>query len=125
MKFIKFYILVSLAVGIMQFIEGGLLFLNGISPITIITTLVEFLWVLVTIVAIFKFSKHNVSKIMPASFIIYNVLGWSYGAYLVSTVENIEEFNPAQSLYLIGVVFGIFFAVFSAYLYTKVFKSNA
>ena len=125
MKFVKFYILVSLVVGIMQFIEGGLLFLNGISPITIITTLIEFLWVLVTIVALFKFSKHNVPKFMPASFIIYNVLGWSYGAYLASTIENIKEFSPPQWVFITGVLFGIYFAAFSARLYAKTFNSNA
>jgi len=62
---------------------------------------------------------------MPVSFLAYNVLGWSYGIYLVSTIENIEAFSPPQWLSTIGIIFGIYFCVFSARLYIKVFNSNA
>ena len=125
MKFIKFYIIASIAIGIMQLLEGTAFVLEIINPTEVIASLIELSWVFVTIVAIFRFSKNNIPKLVPITFLLYNVLGWSYGIYLVSTVENVEEFNLPKWALFSGIVFGIYFATFNYKLYRKVFAQHA
>ena len=59
MKNIRYYIIVSIVIGLLQIIDGLILSILGKGIFNYIFSFVEFIWVLVSIWAVIKFIKNT------------------------------------------------------------------
>ena len=111
MKFIRFYFLNSISIGILQIVDGALLTSSsGLGIFSAIFSLLEILWIPVSIIAIYKVTF---SKYIPISYTVYNILGWMYGSYLYQQTSNPELFTIPLWVALFGLCFGVYFTVCS------------
>ena len=80
------YLVGSILVGLVVILDGAMLLkLKGEasgSKLVAATSTVEFLWAVVSIVAVFALSFSREEILSPVLFITHNVLGWLYGVYL-------------------------------------------
>ena len=107
MSYFKFYYYLSVLIGVLQVIDGIVLASSSnIGAINLVFSLLEMLWVLFSVVAIFKV---KVMKYVPVSYVVYNVAGWVYGGYLAATSENPETMSIPTWFAIFGLCFGLYF----------------
>jgi hypothetical protein len=117
MKHIRYYLIASVAVGLFQIIDGLTLSFLGKGILNNAFALIEFIWVLVSIWAVIKFIKVKLLFIVPLTYVIYNVFGWCYGAFLVIKTKNLNEVNVPLWFAIFGACFGVYFALMNYRLY--------
>ena len=89
MLYHKLYFLVSIVIGVFQIIDGVLLVsLSDIGSFSLVFSISGMLWVIFSIVAIFKvkYSRH-----VPITYTAYNVFGWAYGVYLAMNSQMVPH----------------------------------
>lgn len=115
----ELYFLVSVFVGMAVIVDGvvlykakGVCWTNKVQPVT---TTVEFLWVIVTIIALITLEFSQLQILIPSLYLAHNIFGWAYGSYLVSKspeVKNGTEALVVPYWYLMfGLTVGIVFAI--------------
>jgi len=111
MSYFKFYFYFSAIIGALQVIDGIVLVSSSnIGAINLIFSLLEMLWVLFSVVAIFKV---QIMKYVPISYVAYNVLGWVYGVYLAANSESPETLSVPTWFAIFGLCFGVYFIISS------------
>lgn len=111
MNFLKFYLFTSIIVGLLQVVDGLILVSNSnIGTFNTVFALFEMLWVPVSFIAIFKLS---VSKYLPITYLVYNILGWLYGSLLLNNSLGPKLDSIPLWFAVFGICFGIYFAMFS------------
>ncbi len=129
MSFIRFYILSSIALGIVEILDGVILITRGMTHFNVYISRIEAIWVIVSFLAIWVFKKEKLPIFIPITFILYNILGWAYGAYFVYTMvySSYEPPSPPSPEFplwvkLINCFFGIFFFVVNAKIWVSKMK---
>ncbi len=68
----------------------------GRNKIIILTTTPEFIWFIVTIIALYKLEFENKYIWLPLVFVFYNMTGWVYSLYLAHEVKaDVDNFNSS------------------------------
>lgn len=120
MKFIRFYVVASLVLGVLQIADGIVLVSYGTIAISNIFSLLEAIWVVVSMIALWFFIKSKFPIFIPTTYILYNVAGWGYGAYLFSQLQNSDQIIDVPLWFKIaGICFGIYFACVNFILYKR------
>ncbi len=107
-------------IGLIQVIESIHLEKNGgkITPFASILSLLEFIWVLVCIIAIMAYVFPSWTALIPASFVSYIiVMTWHY-RHIGKTIEDIEELKNIclpPSAMVINRYFGISYCSINTY----------
>jgi hypothetical protein len=111
MSYFKFYFYISTVIGALQVIDGIILVSSSdIETISLVFSLLEMLWVLFSVIAIFKVKK---PKYIPISFVAYNLGGWLYGGYMVANAPTPELLTVPLWFSIFGLCFGIYFSISS------------
>lgn len=106
----KPYFIASILIGFLQIIDGLVLALNGKpESFSLLFSSLEFVWVPISIVAVFQVSRF---RYLPVSYVVYNVLGWIYGYYLVKTSDG-GPFSIPSWFAVFGLCFGVYFSTAS------------
>ncbi len=92
---IQLYLSSSLIIGFIIIADAVLLYKNkgvfGKNKLLTLTTNIEFIWAIVTIIALFKLDFSQWLILVPSLYIIHNIIGWIYGFYLTSKSPEILE----------------------------------
>ena len=106
----KPYFIASILIGFLQVVDGLMLAFKGTpESFSLLFSLLEFVWVPISILAIFQVSR---SRYLPVSYVVYNVLGWIYGYYLVATSDG-GPFSIPSWFAVFGFCFGVYFSTAS------------
>ncbi|HAS8529116.1 TPA: hypothetical protein I7769_21870, partial [Vibrio vulnificus] len=85
---LEVYLGISVIVGLVVIYDGYLVIKNSgvikVGQFSIVTTTIEFLWIIVSIVALFNLEFQNWQRLIPVFYVTHNVLGWAYGVWLVA-----------------------------------------
>ena len=122
---VALYLFCSILVGFLIFVDGMILLkqkgrLNG-NLILIVTTTIEFLWVIVSIISLLYLEFMSWYAFIPFGYLCYNIIGWKVGQQIVS-----EMGNPEDALWSMviprwwinfGVIFGLIFTLLANYAY--------
>lgn len=108
----KKYLIGSVAIGIMQVVDAGVLYSNDGAAlgVSLVLSGMEFLWAITSLVVAIRV-KHLPTRMLSIVFFSYNVLGWLTGLFLPSTTPVIVP----MGLVVLGGVFGFAYAASSAY----------
>jgi len=93
------YLGISVIIGLVVILDGYLVIRNrGVvekGQLAMYTTTIEFLWALVSIVALVTLNFEGWQVLVPVLYITHNVIGWAYGFYLQSKSTD-EEFDKVE-----------------------------
>lgn len=122
----ELYLEVSFFIGLVIVVDGLLLVKNEGAMVpgsmNSVTTAIEFLWAIVTVVTLFKLSFSELQIIVPALYLAHNMAGWGYGFWL----EYKDPIDDKSIIYVplwyakYGMHFGVIFTVLCGFV---VFKS--
>ena len=115
---IEIYLLISIVIGAILVVDGFLLRQVkgkcGGNPILSITTTIEFLWAIITIVALYKLEFSGWLIFIPSLYITHNIFGWLYGAFIMSKTEgDLSEHTMYIPIWyvntgiFVGLIYGI------------------
>ena len=108
------YVIGSVVVGVVQVIDAllALAASGNFNDVSLIPTMIEFLWVIVSLVVLLRKASRFV-KALSAVFVTYNVVGWIIGA--VKMEELAAGVLPLWMLYA-SLVFGALFVAASVFV---------
>ncbi|GLX76724.1 hypothetical protein tinsulaeT_00640 [Thalassotalea insulae] len=112
---LEVYLSISIIIGLIIIYDGYLIIKNqgviGIGQFAMITSTIEFLWAIVSIVALFALEFQNWQVLIPALYITHNILGWVYGFWLESKspTEKIDKVVVPLWYAKFGFNFGVVF----------------
>lgn len=108
------YLLFSLLIAMLIIYESIMLFRHNeqlpTNSIAQLVTLLDLIWLILSGIALYAINFHPVAKIVPILFIIYNLFGWFYGAYVLKDQINeqtIEEIVIPKRFIDYSMSFGI------------------
>lgn len=109
------YLIISIIIGFIVIFDGYILYFKTpgfITTISGLTSTVEFVWAVVSIVALFKLNFTGLQILIPSVYVAHNVFGWIYGvvAYKSNTGAGEDVVIPAWYA-LFGMIFGIVFTI--------------
>ena len=116
---LKLYLFASIFIGLIMILDGYILFKqNGNhkgNKILFITTSIEFIWAIVSLIAIFGISFPEFYLFIPFCYVAYNVTGWIYGAITINKSKKItyETFTIPIWYVKFGLIFGCTFLLLS------------
>jgi hypothetical protein len=126
---IDLYLLISIFIGIIVAIDGYLLVRsNGnfnASKILTITSSIEFIWVIFSILSLSKLSFTIYQLLIPVLYITHNALGWLYGIILLNKPKNTQTNDVIVPMWhaKFGRNFGIFFTIICTYAFLQLLFS--
>lgn len=115
---IQTYLLLSIIIGAVLIVDGFLLRnvkgrCGGHSVLNI-TTIIEFLWAILSVIALLKLEFPGWLIFIPALYVAHNVFGWLYGFIIMSKRENnsTDEIIYVPMWYVnfglvVGIVYGL------------------
>ncbi|BBN81561.1 hypothetical protein PA25_15460 [Pseudoalteromonas sp. A25] len=113
---VELYLGLSLLVGLIIIFEANWLLRfpeNQITPVTAITSIIEFVWAITTIFALIYGSFTKWQILVPSLYIIHNAIGWIYGLWLAGKLaqqqNRILSIPPWYAKFSLS--FGIVFTV--------------
>ncbi|ELP6759761.1 hypothetical protein [Vibrio vulnificus] len=110
---LEVYLGISVIVGLVVIYDGYLVIKNSgvikVGQFSIVTTTIEFLWTIVSIVALFNLEFQNWQRLIPVFYVTHNVLGWAYGVWLVA--QNPTEQSGQTTVPMWYAKFGFNFGV--------------
>ena len=109
MRFLRVYASGSIAIGILQVIDGILLVLGKGDPVQFnyVVAVFELLWIPVCTVMVFLFKRNKISMLSPYSYVLYNFIGWTIAALLLKPDAAAIPVWFAG----IGAAFGIYYVI--------------
>ena len=118
---IELYLTFSILIGLIIILDAVLLLKEngqyGTNKIISITTLIEFMWAVVTVYVLFKYTCSEWSILVPVLYLTHNILGWLYGLYLASKIEGgiegVSQFFVPIWYVKFSLTFGVVFSCFS------------
>ncbi len=127
MKFAKFYIVGSIVIGFLQVLDGLTLMLGGkLTSFSTVVSVLEFLWVPLSIWAAIVFSKISLPKFPAISYILYNIAGWSLSLYLfMPEIKSGTEPKIPLEYALAGACFGAYFLTVNFLHFKNMATKNA
>ncbi len=126
MKLIKTYLLLASLIGFLQILDGIILYSQSGKAIFFnhIVSMVEAIWILISIISIALFRRNKLSVLSPVSLIVYEVLGWCAGAVIVLKAANqnisLEVLPIPLWAAVAGIIFGAYYIVVNACLYKEI-----
>lgn len=116
------YVVGSIGVGVLQIIDALMILAvsGNFEDASLIPTLIEFVWVLVSFAVLLRKGPALVKK-LAATFVLYNVIGWIVGA--VNASEMAGKSIPLWMIY-VSLVFGCAFTVLSIFVLRTGRKSS-
>jgi len=125
MNTIKHYITMAIVLGALQVIDGVLHLTSTAQDIRISFSLLEAIWVAVSMAAIILFKKHSISILIPTAYIAYNLAALTYAGYLMTTLPLSESFVMPKAFAFIAIAFGLFYCTSSSRFYHKTFIQSS
>lgn len=112
------YLTGAIVIGFMQIIDG-LLALSGYrSSLATAFSLLEMLWLLVSLIYVLAFQKQLIKPLIPMMYIGYYIFSWLYGSYLLSQKSTGELLTLPAWFMALATGFGLSYCVL-AYLFYK------
>ncbi|NOQ80679.1 MAG: hypothetical protein GQ546_14920 [Gammaproteobacteria bacterium] len=116
---IQLYFMISVLIGVIVIADSLFLFkAKGIyenNKVLSITTGIEFIWAVISIIAIFNVSFSQWQLLIPSLYVIHNIFGWAYGVYLLSkspeALEDLTQFVVPMWYVKFCVSYGIVFTL--------------
>ncbi len=121
------YIVGGILIGLVVTLDGALLLhRNGLatgSKVVAITSFIEFVWAIVSVIALFTLQFSRVEILSPVLFVSHNVFGWAYGLFLArkSFFSENQEFAPLELpiwYVVFGLTVGVVYTLVNIYLAT-------
>ncbi|MCF6433899.1 hypothetical protein [Pseudoalteromonas sp. MMG022] len=118
---LNLYLDLSILIGLVVIYEARYILNTASVPINrvaIITSLIEFTWMVISITALFKLPLSAVQVLVPTLYITHNLIGWAYG-FILAARQKDDEFKVtiprwyAIFSYTFGVVFTLLCIVVS------------
>jgi hypothetical protein len=110
---LEVYLGISVIIGLIVIYDGYLIVKNSgvvkAGQLSAVTTTIEFLWAIVSIVALFNLEFQNWQILIPAFYVTHNILGWVYGFWLIA--QNPTEETNQTTVPMWYAKFGINFGV--------------
>lgn len=120
---IKLYLWLNVLVAYVVFIDGIILKRqNGKirrNKILYFTTMVEFLWAIISVFILFFGNFPDEFLFLPQVFVAYNVFGWFVGFVLLhksGTIVDVSEFKVSQWLVDFCILFGVVYFLAGSYI---------
>lgn len=93
---IQLYFMISVLIGVIVIADSLFLFkAKGIyknNKTLSVTTGIEFIWAVISIIALFNVNFSQWQLLIPSLYVIHNIFGWAYGVYLISkSPESLED----------------------------------
>ena len=117
------YLAIGIFVGLLVTLDGYLLLKSKqdgrYNSLINLTTSIEFVWALISLVAVFVLEVSALQIMSPLLFVTHNILGWLYGFYIVakSPKEEIDLVNIVPTWYaLFGLSVGIVYTLLNLFL---------
>jgi len=117
------YIAIGIFVGLLVVVDGLLLLKQKNnerdSNLINITTSIEFIWALISIVALFALELSALQIMSPLLFATHNILGWLYGFYIVAKTpkEEVDLVNVVPTWYAVfGLSVGTVYTLLNIFL---------
>ena len=120
--------LTSFFIGLVVIIDGYLLIKSHgvmkLGTLSSITTGVEFLWAIASVIALFQYDFNKAQLLVPVVYLIHNILGWLYGFWLEfkSPTENIKEIFAPVWYAKLSVIFGVTFTILCAFILLQMYS---
>jgi len=120
---VSLYLALSIGIGLVLILDGLLLLSNNGryqgNTTSYVIVLIEFIWVGVSGYALLTHTFPSWSVLVPALYLLHNVLGWAYGVYLASTIndDNIKltTFSLPTWYVRFGMTLGFVFSIASLF----------
>ena len=108
------YAIGGIAIGIMQVVDAGILYLNNgaCKGISLALFGVEFLWAVTSLIVAIRV-KHLPTRLLSLAFFAYNVFGWLLSVFMIT--PSTPVIVPIWVV-VFGGAFGLAYAVSSAYV---------
>ncbi|WP_033026676.1 MULTISPECIES: hypothetical protein [Pseudoalteromonas] len=116
---LEVYLGISVIIGLIVIYDGYLIVKNSgvikTGQFSVVTTTIEFLWAIVSIVALFNFEFQNWQILIPVFYVTHNILGWAYGFWLVAKnpAEQSDQTTVPMWYAKFGLNFGVVFTLSS------------
>ncbi len=116
---LEVYLGISVIIGLIVIYDGYLIVKNSgvikAGQFSVVTTTIEFLWTIVSIVALFNLEFQNWQILIPVFYVTHNILGWAYGVWLVAQnpTEKSDQITVPIWYAKFGFNFGVFFTLSS------------
>jgi hypothetical protein len=108
---LEVYLGISVIIGLIVIYDGYLIVKNSgvvkAGQLSAVTTTIEFLWAIVSIVALFNLEFQNWQILIPAFYVTHNILGWVYGFWLIA--QNPTEETNQTTVPMWYAKFGVVF----------------
>ena len=114
---LEVYLGISVIIGLIVIYDGYLIIKShgvvSVGQLAMLTTTIEFLWAIVSVVALFTLEFQNWQVLIPVLYIIHNILGWGYGFWLMSKSpeEQADKMEIPQWYAKFGFNFGVVFTL--------------
>jgi len=112
---LEIYLSISVIIGMIVIYDGYIIVKsNGIvetGQLAMFTSTIEFLWAIVSIVALFTLEFQSWQVLIPVIYLTHNLLGWIYGIWLASksSTEQTDRIVVPVWYSKFGFNFGIVF----------------
>ncbi|WP_105168208.1 hypothetical protein [Pseudoalteromonas sp. T1lg23B] len=113
---LNLYLDLSILIGLVVIYEARYILNTASVPINriaIITSLIEFTWMVISITALFKLPLSAVQVLVPTLYITHNLIGWAYGFILAARRHHEEDFKVSIPRWyaIFSYTFGVVFTV--------------
>jgi hypothetical protein len=112
---LEVYLGISVIIGLVVIYDGYLIVKNNglveTGQLAMVTSTIEFLWVIISVAALFTLEFQNWQVLIPVLYVTHNLLGWSYGLWLTvkSPAEQVEKIIVPLWYSKFGFNFGVVF----------------
>ncbi len=130
-NFLKLYCCGSCLIGLIEIIDAFVLIhdAGAVGSASKIFSILELFWVLASCAAVAVFFVGRANLLIPVSFLVYNVSGWSLTFILVALSGGTafalnaagDNVLPLWVCYC-GLGFGVYFVVANAIMLSKLFR---
>jgi hypothetical protein len=120
---LEIFLTANIAIGLMIIFEAWQILRPGkLRMITAATSSIEFIWVIITAIALFKLAFTQLQLAIPVLFLSYNILGWLYGIYLAIQASKLGIGRPPtpKTYILICFSFGVLFTLLSVSVFFNI-----
>ena len=112
---IEVYLGISVIIGLVVIYDGYLIVKSkGVvqtGQLAMFTSTIEFLWAVISVVALFTFEFQSWQILIPVIYLTHNLLGWIYGIWLASKspIEQTDKIVVPLWYSRFGFNFGVVF----------------
>jgi len=112
---LEVYLGLSVIIGLVVIYDGYLIVKSngvvGTGELAMFTSTIEFIWAVVSIVALFTLEFQSWQVLIPVIYLTHNLIGWVYGIWLASKspIEKTEKIVIPLWYSKFGLNFGVIF----------------